>query len=90
MPRSTEQNAEIHVVIKTKTGFLNDFKYHFAANSARPNYNYGHILTSVAPNAVCQFHIGTKFPHMLDYLTNLQSELVCWRDAKALKEPNSF
>uniref|UniRef100_A0A8C2WPX3 Uncharacterized protein n=1 Tax=Cyclopterus lumpus TaxID=8103 RepID=A0A8C2WPX3_CYCLU len=54
------------------------------------NYNYGQILTSVSSNAVGQFDIRAKCPHLLDYLTNLQSELVCWRDAKALKEPSSF
>lgn len=56
-------------------------KYHFAVN-----YDYGHVLTSVASNGICQFHIWTKLPHLFDYLTNLQSKLVRWRDAQALKQ----
>uniref|UniRef100_A0A4W6FNY5 Uncharacterized protein n=1 Tax=Lates calcarifer TaxID=8187 RepID=A0A4W6FNY5_LATCA len=49
-----------------------------------------HILTPVASNGVGQFHIWTKFPHLLDDLTNLQSELIRWRDAEALKKTNEF
>uniref|UniRef100_A0A8C4HDY9 Uncharacterized protein n=1 Tax=Dicentrarchus labrax TaxID=13489 RepID=A0A8C4HDY9_DICLA len=44
--------------------------------------DYGYILTSVAPNTVGKFHIRAVFPHLLDDLSNLQSKLVCWRDAK--------
>uniref|UniRef100_A0A3Q3LAU5 Uncharacterized protein n=1 Tax=Mastacembelus armatus TaxID=205130 RepID=A0A3Q3LAU5_9TELE len=51
------------------------------------NSNYGQVLTSVASNAICQFHIWTKFPHLLNYLTNLQSQLICRRNAQTLKEP---
>lgn len=58
----------------------------FAINFIRYNYN----LTSVAPNGVGHFHIRTKFPHLLDDLTDLQSELVRWHDAKALREANSY
>uniref|UniRef100_A0A3B5BEN6 Uncharacterized protein n=1 Tax=Stegastes partitus TaxID=144197 RepID=A0A3B5BEN6_9TELE len=43
-------------------------------------------LTSVPPNGVFHFHIWTKFPHLLNYLTNLQCKLVRWRDTKALKD----
>uniref|UniRef100_A0A3Q3IQQ0 Uncharacterized protein n=1 Tax=Monopterus albus TaxID=43700 RepID=A0A3Q3IQQ0_MONAL len=46
-----------------------------------------HFLTSVASNGIGQFHIWTKFPHLLNYLTDLQSEFVCGCDAQALKEP---
>lgn len=50
----------------------------------------GYTLTFVAPNAICQFDIRTKLPHLFDDLTDLQSQLICWRDAKTLKEPNRF
>lgn len=42
-------------------------------------------LHSVASNGIGQFHIWTKFPHLLNYLTDLQSEFVCGCDAQALR-----
>uniref|UniRef100_A0A668VBF9 Uncharacterized protein n=1 Tax=Oreochromis aureus TaxID=47969 RepID=A0A668VBF9_OREAU len=38
-------------------------------------YNYYHILTSISPNGVCQLHIWTKFPHLLNDLTSLLTKL---------------
>lgn len=62
-------------------------KYHIVANSIRGSNNYDYFLTSVASNGICQFHFWTKFPHLFDYLADLKSKLVCWRNAQALKEP---
>lgn len=42
------------------------------------NSNYDHILTSSTTNCIHQFDIRTILPHVLDDLTDLQSELVCW------------
>uniref|UniRef100_A0A665USK7 Uncharacterized protein n=1 Tax=Echeneis naucrates TaxID=173247 RepID=A0A665USK7_ECHNA len=53
------------------------------------HYNYGLVLTSVASNGVCQLHVWTKFAHLLDDLTSLESELIRWQDAQTLKEANS-
>lgn len=52
----------------------------------RREYKHYHILTSISPNGICQLHIWTKFPHLLNDLTSLQCELVRRCDAKALKE----
>lgn len=60
-------------------------KIPFPADS-RGTYHYSDILTSAAPNGVRQLHIRTKFPHLLNYLSNLQSQLVCRWDAKSLRE----
>lgn len=35
------------------------------------------ILTSVTTNGVRQLHIWTKLPHLLNDLSDLQSQLVC-------------
>uniref|UniRef100_A0A667ZKB7 Uncharacterized protein n=1 Tax=Myripristis murdjan TaxID=586833 RepID=A0A667ZKB7_9TELE len=40
--------------------------------------NYGHpVLTFIAANGICQFHFRIKFSHLLNYLSNLHSKLVC-------------
>lgn len=75
-PRSTEHNAESHAVNRLVTRNL----------FFRREYKYYHILTSISPNGICQLHIWTKFPHLLNDLTSLQCELVRRCDAKALKE----
>lgn len=46
---------------------------------------HGAVRTSVAPDGVHQLDIRAKLPHLLHHLTDLQSQLVRGRDAKALK-----
>lgn len=44
------------------------------------------VLTSVTTDGVGQFHICVKLSHLLNDLTNLQSELICRCDAQALQK----
>uniref|UniRef100_A0A3B3DT97 Uncharacterized protein n=1 Tax=Oryzias melastigma TaxID=30732 RepID=A0A3B3DT97_ORYME len=44
-------------------------------------------LTSVPSDGISHFHIRAELPHMLDDLTDLQGQLVCWGDAEALRLP---
>uniref|UniRef100_A0A3B4GXU2 Uncharacterized protein n=1 Tax=Pundamilia nyererei TaxID=303518 RepID=A0A3B4GXU2_9CICH len=39
-------------------------------------YKHYHILTSISPNGICQLHIWTKFPHLLNDLTSLQCDVL--------------
>lgn len=41
-------------------------------------------LTPVPSDGVSHFHIQAELPHLLDDLTDLQSQLVRWSDAEAL------
>lgn len=84
-PRSTEERADIQEK-RTWAEVLTKVNCDWSAELSEGSIMV--ILTSVATDAVRQLHIRTKLPHLFDYLTDLQSELVRWRDAKALREPH--
>uniref|UniRef100_A0A8C6U1Z6 Uncharacterized protein n=1 Tax=Neogobius melanostomus TaxID=47308 RepID=A0A8C6U1Z6_9GOBI len=57
-----------------------------------PNNNlllHSHFLTSVAANRIRQFNFRIKFPHLLDHLTDLKSQLIRGSETKALKQQTS-
>lgn len=43
-------------------------------------------LTSVSLDSVRNPDVGTKLPHLLDHMSNLQGQLVGWSQAEALRE----